>query len=81
MLQDFIVAVGYIYTDGLYAIIVIHVYCAYDILIQLLDELDNAIRETGAEKSTIRKKLITLVQKHQELLRFAFFESLMYAPC
>ena len=63
---------GYTYTDGFYALIVVHVCCAYDILIQMLDELNQTIEGEGPERLTnIRKHLVKIIESHQELLRFA----------
>lgn len=64
LIQDFIVVVGFIYSDALYAAIVIHIYCVYDILILRLDELKNV---RGKE---LKKRLIAVILLHQELLRY-----------
>lgn len=69
--QDFLVVFGFMTSDGLYAIIVIHVYCVFDVLIQSLDELHEAINKKTKNEETleIRRKLKSIVKLHQQLLR------------
>jgi 7tm Odorant receptor len=72
LLQDYIVVFGFLYTDGLYAIIILHVYCVYDNLCLMLDEMNEDLCDEIKRKSPdIRKKLVEIVKMHQELLRFA----------
>ena len=65
----FLTVMGFIYADSLYITIVLHVYCIYDVLIQLLDELNQSIlNEDNSIK--IDKQLVFIIQLHQRLLRF-----------
>lgn len=73
ILQAYITAVGYIFSDGLYAVIVIHIYCHFDILVQSLEELNEVIKimpKDVDQSKMIREKLVLIIQAHQELLRF-----------
>ena len=70
MVQAFAVVTMFVYTDGFYALIVVHVYCAYDILVQMLDELNQTIEGEGPERLTnMRKHLVKIIESHQELFK------------
>jgi 7tm Odorant receptor len=72
LFEDYIVVFAFLYTDGLYAITIIHVYCVYDNLCLMLDEMNEDFCDEIKRKSPdIRKKLVEIVKMHQELLRFA----------
>jgi 7tm Odorant receptor len=66
--QMLVVASLFIYFDGLYSVIVLHVYCIYDVLIQMLDELNELIVHPQSSK-IVNEKLISIIQLHQKLLR------------
>jgi 7tm Odorant receptor len=75
LLQAHFVVFGFLYTDGLYAIFIFHVYCVYDNLCLMLDELNEDLCDEVKRKSPdIRKKLVEIIKMHQELLRFASFK-------
>jgi hypothetical protein len=74
LLQDYIVVFGFICADSVYAIIVINIYCVYDVIGQMLDELNEMINVEKSKKvqdhQKIREKLISIAKTHQDLLRF-----------
>lgn len=72
LLQDFFVATGYIYADALYAIIILNVYCIFDILTLMIEEIDQEIKveKKGKNALSTKKKLIEMILLHQRLLRF-----------
>lgn len=71
-MQSFLTVVGFTYTDGLYAIFVMHVYCVFDVLILMLDELSENISRRGLKPHEIKQQLESIIQLHQKLLRLIF---------
>ena len=64
-----ITVMGFSIADCLYITIVLHVYCIYDVLVQLLDELNQSIL-SEIDSIEIDKQLVFIIQLHQKLLRF-----------
>ena len=73
LLQDFIFVSGFFYSDCLYAIIVLQVYCVFDVVIQMLEELNEMIGQKGLPRKAIEQKLVSIIQLHQRLMRFGFY--------
>lgn len=73
LLQDFIVVTGFVYTDGIYITVVLHMYCLFDILLQSLKELNDSIAKLKESKTKphIREQLMFVIKVHTELYRFA----------
>lgn len=69
VLLAFICVMGFIFADCLYVTIVMHVYCIYDVLEQLLEEFNQLILNQ-MESIAIDKQLIFIINLHQQLLRF-----------
>lgn len=71
LFEAYIVVFTFIYADGLYAISVLHIYCVYDILCLMLDELNDDLENEETRNSLkVRQKLVKIIKMHQELLRF-----------
>lgn len=64
---------GLIYTDGIYMIIIIHIYCVYDNLCLKLDELNQGLNQKKSSKDrkklNVRDKLVEVIKLHQQLLK------------
>jgi hypothetical protein len=72
LFEVYIVAFAFIYTDGLFLVIIMHVYCVYDNLCLMLDELNEDLCDELKRKSpNIRDKLVEIIKMHQELLRLS----------
>jgi hypothetical protein len=70
-LQTFLLVFIYLSYDGLQVVFTIHIYCVYDDLCLMLDELDEDLQDKKKKISPeIRKKIVRIIEAHQELLRF-----------
>ena len=65
----FLCTMGYIFADSMYVIMVVHIYCIYDVLKKLLDDFDQLIL-SEQDNMEIEKELIIIINLHQKLLRF-----------
>jgi 7tm Odorant receptor len=71
LLQDFYTVLGYCTSDGIYAIEMLNIYCVYDDLCLMLDDLNEDLKDRKKKKSPIiREKMVIIIKKHQALLRF-----------
>ncbi|CAO1437120.1 unnamed protein product [Diamesa tonsa] len=65
---------GFIFSDCVYITIVMQIYCIYDILQHLLDNLNETINRQINElenlESDIKNQLILIIELHQKLLNF-----------
>jgi hypothetical protein len=68
-IQSFIVAFGFIYADGLYAVFVIHVYCVFDVLVLMLDDINELVDQEDVESQAIEDQMDAIIMLHQRLLR------------
>lgn len=70
-LQAVLVVNLYICFSSLQSIFIMHIYCMYDSLCQLLDELDETLKNGKKQNSNkIKEKFVEIVEYHQNLLRF-----------
>jgi hypothetical protein len=70
ILQSYIAVAGFSVIEGMFAINMLQSYCVYDDLYQMLDELNDELKDTMKRNSTeIRRKFVKILQKHQDLLR------------
>jgi 7tm Odorant receptor len=67
-MQSFVVACGFIYTDGLYAVFIIHIYCVFDVLVVMMEEFDELAEKEDAEPQAIEKQLDSIIKLHQKLV-------------
>jgi hypothetical protein len=71
MLQSYITGFGFSAIDGMFAINMLQSYCVFDELYLMLDELNEDLKDRKRRSSPeIRKQLVKIVQKHQDLLRY-----------
>ena len=70
LLQDYLVVCGLTTSDGIYAFEMLHAYCVFDDLCAMLDELNEDLKDKKKKKSPeITKKIVLIIEKHQNLLR------------
>lgn len=78
LFQAFFVYFIYSTSHGLQFVITINVFCVYDILCLMLDDLNkDLIDETKKNSPNIRKQLVKIIELHQDLLRFFSTELLI----
>jgi hypothetical protein len=57
--------------DGIFALNMLHIYCGFDDICLMLDDLNEDLKIENKRKSQeIRKQLIEIVKKHQNLIQF-----------
>jgi hypothetical protein len=70
-LQTILLVLIYLSYDGLQVVFTMHIYCVYDDLCLMLDELDEDLHDQSKKNSTvIREKIVEIVENHQKLLRY-----------
>jgi hypothetical protein len=78
MFQSNIIVILYMIYDGIQASVTMHVYCLYDDLCLMLDELEVDLRDRKKKHSIkIQEKLFEIIGYHRDLLRFAKISELI----
>jgi Cdc6-like AAA superfamily ATPase len=68
-IQSFTVAIGFIYADGLYAVFVIHVYCVFDVLVLMLDDINELVDQEDVDSQAVEDQMDAIIMLHQRLLK------------